>query len=130
VAVVGGRVFANLVRRRPQYQADRAWGFAQLDRLLAEWGPFCVVTGGAPGADRLAEDWALARGLACEVHRADWEHLGKRAGPVRNKIIVGRAHRLVALWNMRSTGTGGAVGLARAKGIPVTILNYEERLAA
>jgi hypothetical protein len=55
VLVCGGRDFDN-----------RAMLNAALDRLHAERVFSLVIAGGARGADTLAEDWANARGIACD----------------------------------------------------------------
>jgi hypothetical protein len=77
VLVCGGRDYA-----------DRDWLYAELDRLRAERGFSLVIAGGARGADTLAEEWARARGVSCEVYRADWEGLGRKAGPTRNARML------------------------------------------
>jgi hypothetical protein len=127
IGVVGSRSFANRQQRPEHWYADCLFGYNMLDRLRGTTGDFCVVSGGAPGSDRLAEEWADHRGLPCEVHKADWVHLGKRAGAVRNKIIVDRVAGLLAFWDGRSPGTAITIGMARDKGIPIVILNYLRR---
>src|SRR3546814_6456627 len=52
-------------------------------------GGCVVVSGGAPGVDSVAEAAAKAAGLETVVFHADWESLGRRAGPIRK---IGRAH--------------------------------------
>lgn len=44
-----------------------------------------VVCGLAAGADQFGGKWALQNGIAIKKFPADWENLGKRAGPARNK---------------------------------------------
>ena len=43
-----------------------------------------IVSGGAPGVDKAAEEAALAAGLATLTFPADWAGLGHNAGLVRN----------------------------------------------
>jgi len=46
-----------------------------------------IITGGARGADQLAEAWAAARQLPLMVFPAHW-NMGKRAGPARNAWML------------------------------------------
>jgi predicted Rossmann fold nucleotide-binding protein DprA/Smf involved in DNA uptake len=82
-----------------------------------------VVSGGARGVDQWAEDAATEFGLQTKIIHADWDNLGRRAGPIRNAEIVGSADRLVAFWNGRSRGTLNTVVTARAAGLPILILD-------
>lgn len=57
---------------------------AAIDRLdLTE-----IVQGGAPGADFLALQWAIGRGIPHLDFEADWRHFGNAAGPMRNKAML------------------------------------------
>lgn len=64
-----------------------------------------VVSGGAPGVDRIALAAADARGLITVSYEADWEGLGKGAGMIRNSLIVAQADIVVAFWDGESRGT-------------------------
>ena len=44
-----------------------------------------IVSGGAHGADAMAERYAKERGYHLVVFEAEWERLGKKAGPARNE---------------------------------------------
>lgn len=87
-----------------------------------------LVHGGARGADTIAEQvWSgIAFGLGgqipfeLEVHPADWERYGKRAGMVRNAEMVNRGARVCLAFPLgESRGTRGCMELARKAGIPV-----------
>lgn len=82
-----------------------------------------VVSGGASGVDTYAEEAATRRGLATLIFHADWENLGRRAGPIRNEKIVAHASRVVAFWNGQSRGTLNSLVLARELGLPVEIID-------
>lgn len=47
-----------------------------------------VISGGAPGADTLGEQWARAYGVRLERYPADWAKHGKAAGPLRNQQMI------------------------------------------
>jgi hypothetical protein len=44
-----------------------------------------IVSGGARGADKMAEEWAMFRNVDLRVFRARWDLYGKAAGPIRNR---------------------------------------------
>jgi YspA, cpYpsA-related SLOG family len=84
-----------------------------------------VVSGGARGVDRFAEEAAKRLGLEVRVFRADWDRLGAKAGPIRNSEIVANADRVVAFWNGKSRGTLDTVGKAVAAGLPVEVFGLD-----
>lgn len=51
-----------------------------------------IIHGGAPGADNIAGYVAKKLGFIVRVYMADWEGLGKRAGPVRNRSMLTNEH--------------------------------------
>ncbi len=63
-----------------------------------------IITGGADGPDKLAEEWAKANGVECVVYPADWT-LGPGAGIKRNGQIIDDADCLMAFWDGESPGT-------------------------
>lgn len=60
----------------------------QLYTLGRDVNNVAVVSGGATGADTIAVDVANALGVISEVHPADWETHGKKAGMIRNRKMV------------------------------------------
>jgi hypothetical protein len=71
-----------------------------------------VVSGGAKGADTLAERWAYANSIPCKVLRPDWSK-GRGAGHIRNSDIVRMSERVVAFWDGVSPGTKSTIDMAR-----------------
>lgn len=57
------------------------------------------------GVDWLGECWALDRGLPIKRYFAQWGRYGRRAGPIRNKLMSENADALVAVWDYKSRGT-------------------------
>jgi len=53
-----------------------------------------LIQGGAGGADKIAKDWADYRGVPYMNVPADWDKLGRPAGPIRNKLMANFAKRL------------------------------------
>ena len=72
-----------------------------------------IVTGGARGVDRAAEEEAKAQGLRIKVHKAEWWKHGKSAGFIRNQEIVNDCDKLQAFWDGESPGTRGTIALAK-----------------
>lgn len=84
-----------------------------------------VVSGGAPGVDSFAEEAAKANGLETLIFPADWDGLGRQAGPIRNAQIVAQADRVVVFWDGASRGTLNTVLLATRAGLPVEVYDGE-----
>lgn len=91
-----------------------------------------VIHGAAPGADRIAGRLARARGLAVLEFPADWERYPKTAGHIRNRLMLQNA-KPTEVWAFKrefdhALGRGGTenmVKLARAAGLPVTVVSDE-----
>jgi predicted Rossmann fold nucleotide-binding protein DprA/Smf involved in DNA uptake len=86
-----------------------------------------VVSGGARGVDRRAEEAAKRRGLRSIIFKANWERDGRGAGLLRNHDIVGEADELIAFHNGFSRGTAHSIRLAREAGKKVTIIYDTDR---
>lgn len=79
-----------------------------------------IVSGGARGADALAERFAREHKIPIHIFKPDWKQLGKSAGPLRNADIVAKCTHLLAFPNLEEgKGTQDAIKKARAKGKPV-----------
>lgn len=80
-----------------------------------------VVSGGANGADKLGEQYAINNDLELDVHKANWDLHGKRAGYLRNKEMSECADALIALWDGESRGTKHMINLATKAGLKVYV---------
>lgn len=80
-----------------------------------------LVHGGARGADLLAHKAALKLGwLEPEVHKADWNSFGKRAGSLRNQAMVDLGADLCLAFPLeQSRGTWDCIQRAERADIPV-----------
>ena len=74
-----------------------------------------LVSGGARGVDRTAEQAAWSRKLTVKCFPADWEQYGKEAGFIRNQDIVNYADLVVAFWDGKSRGTAHTMRLAASQ---------------
>jgi aconitase A len=98
VAVVGSRNFND-------YDAMKKI----LDNIKID----AIVSGGAIGADSLAEQYAKEHGIKMIVHRPNWIKYGKTAGFVRNVDIVNDADMVIAFWDGKSRGTRHTINTAK-----------------
>jgi len=80
-----------------------------------------LIHGDALGADRLAATiWHLNAQMPIEPHRAMWEMFGKRAGRLRNEVMVQRGADLCLAFIVDgSSGASHCAALAEEAGIPV-----------
>ncbi len=98
----------------------------EVERILSErkLTPSVIVTGGAKGADALAERYATEKQIPLEIYKPDWKHKG--AGKERNKRIVENADFMIAFWNLESKGTQHTISLWRATLKPFEIVNINK----
>jgi hypothetical protein len=115
---------------------DRGWDCDELARrvvrrLVARYGRpgLTIVHGGAKGVDAAFEFACAVTGVAREPHPADWERLGKRAGPLRNaEMVAAGADLCIAVHQflMNSKGTRDCCTQALRAGIPVWLIDSED----
>lgn len=89
-----------------------------------------LIHGAARGADQLAADWALERGVLCNAYPADWDAHGKAAGPIRNKKMLdaGKPHMVIAFPGGK--GTANMIQQAEAAGFSVVRVRRNNRKVA
>lgn len=78
-----------------------------------------IITGGAPGADKLAELWARSRGIDVDIYKADWKRLGAAAGPIRNQLMLDKGAPSAVVAFPGGTGTADMVRRAKDAGVKV-----------
>jgi hypothetical protein len=104
VLVCGGRSYL-----------DHKRVFEVLDGLR----PKHVIHGGASGADRCANDWALVRGVRRSIYPADWTRHGRAAGPRRNQLMLDKEKPDLVVAFPGGRETADMVSRARAAGVRV-----------
>ena len=107
-----------------------------LDKLLSRYTqmcvPICIVSGGARGADKLAERYAIEHDYQLEVFPADWDKFDKSAGYRRNRQMMwyisqqNRSCGCVCFWDGKSRGTALNFELAKEFNVPLRIKRFEE----
>lgn len=87
----------------------------------------CVIEGGAKGADRCGRMAAESLGIPVRTFPADWNKHGKRAGPIRNQLMLdaGSPHYVLAYPLKGSIGTWDMINRAKRAGVPVKIMTKE-----
>lgn len=113
VAVVGSREFKN---------------YAQLSKVLSEYLSYEdeLVSGGALGADSMAQRYAKEHGHAIHIYYPRWEN-GKSAGFARNKRIVENADVVFAFYQKGRFQQGGTANTAMwARKLEVELYEFEE----
>jgi len=73
-----------------------------------------IVSGGAVGADSLAEQYAIEHHIPIKIFYPNWSKYGKAAGPIRNKLIIQRADKVVAFWKTGQENRGTASSMRYA----------------
>ena len=68
-----------------------------------------IVSGGARGIDKCAEEYAKKKGLILTVFLPDYNKFGRGAPIVRNKQIVDYADKVIAFWDGSSRGTKSVI---------------------
>lgn len=106
VGVVGSRTFN-----------DRVFLFQQLDTLLKGYTVTAIVSGGAAGADTLAEEYASRRQIEMIVFKP--EKFTRECFFARNTDIVNSSDVVVAFSARPYGGTQDTLRKARRKGIQV-----------
>jgi hypothetical protein len=107
VLVCGGRAFCDRLL---------------VDRVLGELDIAVLISGGALGADSLAEDWARRNEVTRVIMPAKWKLHGKAAGPIRNRNMIKLMPDLVVAFPGGS-GTRDMIKVAKEKGIEVRIVD-------
>jgi hypothetical protein len=102
VAVIGSRSFDT-----------RDFLFSVLD-TISTYEPSCkhidlIISGGAAGADKLAELYAAEKKIPLKIFLPEYEKYGRSAPLKRNLSIVQSADLVVAFWDGESRGTKNAI---------------------
>ena len=112
VLICGGRDFLK-------------WHYLEgaLDIIAAGTPITCVISGGAKGADTLAEYWAYQRGIQREIYQADWTQYGKAAGAIRNSRMLKEGKPELVIAFPGGKGTANMIEQATAANIPIIKLD-------
>ena len=114
IAIVGGRDFNDydlLKTEVMNYIVDKA----HFETL---------VSGGAKGADALAERLAAEFCIPIQLYKPDYKRFGRAATLVRNTEIVEHSDVIFAFWNGSSKGTLDSINKAKKMKKKLFVVNY------
>lgn len=95
--VCGGRSYGTVPHHTDRWDREEARLKAKWERLrfvqimdaaVERLAIDAIASGMAQGADALALKWAKRRGVPFTGYRAEWQTLGKAAGPIRNGRMI------------------------------------------
>ena len=78
-----------------------------------------IIHGAARGADSLADDYGRERELRVIRYPADWKTYGRRAGPIRNKLMLTNESPNVIIAFKGGNGTADMIQQGKKAGVPV-----------
>lgn len=81
-----------------------------------------IISGGAEGADSIAEEYADKHKISKLILRPRYDKYGKAAPLKRNELMVELADEVIALWDGISRGTKYTVEYAKKKNKTVKIV--------
>jgi len=115
LAIVGSRTFNDYELLKDE-----------VDKLLKKYNITEIVTGGAKGADTLAEQYARENNLKITIFPAEWNKYGKKAGFIRNDKIWQYADFGIAFWDGESKGTQHSFKLAKKYNKELKIVRFKK----
>jgi hypothetical protein len=80
-----------------------------------------IVSGMAKGVDSLAITYATRHHLPVKEFHANWQKLGKKAGPIRNEQMAQYSDCLIAVSKDNSRGTNNMINQMNKLGKPVYV---------
>lgn len=95
-----------------------------LSNVIKEGYDITIISGGARGADRLAERYAKERGFNLVVYNADWNKYGKSAGYRRNIEMSKIGDALIAFWDGQSRGTKNMISIMMLAKKPFRVVYF------
>jgi predicted Rossmann-fold nucleotide-binding protein len=100
-------------------EGDRYYIDAVMVALIAAKAEV-VITGECRGGDMIGKQAAKELGLQYIGFAAEWDRLGKRAGPARNRLMAEKATHVVLLPG--GDGTKNMQEIAQKKYLPITFM--------
>jgi len=105
LAIIGSRSFNNY-----SYAKQHILDIIQKNQIAITK----IISGGASGADKIAEIFANKFNIPIEVLKPNWEQ-GKQSGVIRNTEIIKKSDYVIAFWDGQSKGTLDSIKKAKAQ---------------
>lgn len=111
VLVCGSRTWTSVEQTKKAY------------KVLDEISPTWIISGGAAGADRIAELYARGKSIPVTILVPDWNKYGRSAGYKRNiQMLDMEPDCVVAFWDSQSRGTKHTIDEAKKRGIRTEVI--------
>lgn len=78
-----------------------------------------LVEGGATGWDEYCRLWAESQGIEVRTYKAEWSRYGKRAGGIRNLVMLVQEQPDLVLAGPGGKGTRNMIAHAKTQGYKV-----------
>jgi len=130
ILVCGGQDFANPGKHRrgtpgwDKADLQRVFIFETLFEITKGMDEYCIIAGGAPGADTAAVACAMVHWVEFKEYPADWKKYGPSAGPIRNQQMIDEGKPDLVVAFPGGHGTADMVARAKKAGIPVKEISY------
>ena len=112
IAIIGSRGFDNY----PFFKKI-------INKFTSNFKHFYFVSGGAKGADSLADRYAQENNIEITIYKPHWS-IGRGAGLFRNKTIWNDADIGIAFWDGKSKGTAHSFKIAEEQNKTLYVANY------
>ncbi len=86
-----------------------------------------IISGGADGVDRLAEEYADKNRISKLILRPRYDKYGKSAPLKRNETMVDIADSILIIWDGKSKGTAYTAKYAQNKNKPTTVITISSQ---
>jgi len=116
IAVVGSRDFDDDILLHQVLDSEISYRFNRVR----------LISGGAVGADTLAEEYAEFNGIPFQEYSENVAH-GRFAGYGKLLDIVEDCDECIAFWNGTSVGTAKLINLCRERHVPVRVIPFESK---
>lgn len=111
LAIIGSRNFTD-------YQLF----LTKVNEFIEKYGkPEIIISGGANGADTMAERWAKENQINIMIFHPEWDKYGKKAGILRNSDIVDASTHILAFPSKNGRGTQDSIRKGQKAGKIVEI---------
>jgi hypothetical protein len=121
---MAGEVF-KVVLAGGRYFCDYKMFSYKVDLYLQNKSNIEIISGGAMGADNLAERYAKEKGYKITILKADWATYSKFAGPKRNAEMAELADAAIIFWDGTSRGSLNMINEAKKKGLLTKVVRYD-----
>ncbi|MGL5725686.1 DUF2493 domain-containing protein [Cetobacterium sp.] len=83
-----------------------------------------LISGGAIGADKLAENFAIKKNIEAKIFYPQYKTWGKIAPLMRNSEMIKECDEVIAFWDRKSRGTKYTIENSIKNNKKVNIIEY------